>query len=394
MGESQSDGDLSFVRGFEVRLISLFAVMMLTGLVAGCGITPASGPVAEEIDLNSSADPEHGYIVVDLDKNVIRTLNSFSKYGLGRRFKSKKAHLPKAEIGVGDVLSVTIWEAGEGGLFSNTDSKSVTLPQVVVNREGEISIPYAGLLKVSDMTPLDVQEEIVKKLEGRAIQPQAAVGIAKNESNTVVISGDVAKPGKYPLSLGGDRLLDVVASAGGSRFPADEMYVTFIRGKKAGTQLMKSIINDRDENIYVSAGDRVYLSHDPNRYTVFGAVETPGVYPFKGPDVNLLEAVAAAGGLQDARADATGLFIFRMERLDVAEAIAPGRAREFGAQVPVVYRVNMRDPLSYFYANGFKLRNKDVMFASNAKSVELGKIFVLLNLATGSVANIGRIVNP
>lgn len=363
-------------------------------MVAGCSITPATGPIAEEIDFGAGREPETGYVVVDLKKPVIRTLNSFSQYGLSRRFRSQKAHMSSAQIGVGDVLAVTIWEAGEGGLFSNQEKKSVTLPEVAVNRKGSISIPYAGVLNVKGKTPLDIQEQIVKKLEGRAIHPQAVVTVAKNESNTIVMSGDIARPGKYPLSVSGDRLLDVVAAAGGTRYPANEMYVTFIRGKRSGTQLLKAVIDSREENIYVNAGDRVYLSHDPNRYTVFGAVHKPGVYPFKGPDVNLLEALAAAGGLQDTRADATGLFIFRMERHDVVEAIAPGRGRGFGASVPVVYRVNMRDPLSYFYANGFKLRNKDVMYATNAKAVELGKVFHLMNMATSSAVNLRRIVDP
>src|SRR5262249_22229995 len=156
-------------------------------------------------------------------------------------------------------------------------------------------------------------------------------------------------------------------------------YVTFIRGPQRGSQLLKSVIEDEAENVWVRAGDQIYLSHEPKRYSVFGAVSKPGVYPFGPYQVNLLEAVAGAGGLLDERADGTGLFVFRHELRRLVDAIAPRHAGPPGNMVPVVYRVNMREPSAYFYAKAFMLQDKDILYVANARSVEVGKVLSLLN---------------
>src|SRR5262249_7328515 len=152
----------------------------------------------------------------------------------------------------------------------------------------------------------------------------------------------------------------------GSRGPASETYVTFIRGTQRGSQLLKTIVEDEAENVWIRAGDQIYLSHEPKRYSLFGAVPKPGVYPFGSYQVILLEAVAGAGGLLDERADATGLFVFRHEQRNLVDQIAPGHNAPVGGVVPVVYRVNMREPAAYFYAKAFMLQDKDVLYVANA----------------------------
>jgi polysaccharide export outer membrane protein len=111
------------------------------------------------------------------------------------------------------------------------------------------------------------------------------------------------------------------------------------------------------------------------------------MYPFGSSQVNLLEAVAGAGGLLDERADGTGLFVFRHEQRNVIDAIAPLQKTPPGDVVPIVYRVNMRDPAAYFYAKAFMLQDKDVLYVANARSVEIAKILGLINLATRAAGN-------
>ncbi|MFM9846391.1 MAG: polysaccharide biosynthesis/export family protein [Hyphomicrobiaceae bacterium] len=354
---------------------------------------PAAGPSSEEIESASSVGKEStsphdkNYVVIDLNHDVVRTLSTFHPTGL-RSFASAKLRQPRLKIGVGDVLAITIWEAGEGGLFSSAAGKSVSLPAVVVDRSGKISLPYAGDISVLDCTPHEVQARIVSNLAQRAIQPQAVVSITKNESNTVVLNGEVAKPGRYPLSVKGDRLLDVLAEAGGSRSPANETYVTFIRGDQRGSQLLKEVVDSEAENVWVRAGDLIYLSHEPKRFSVFGAVLKPGVYPFGMTQVNLLEGIAAAGGPLDERADGTGLFVFRHEPRSVVDALRPRNKAPQDSVVPVVYRVNLREPAAYFYAKAMMLQDKDVLYVSNARSIEVAKLLSLFNLGTRTVGNV------
>lgn len=364
----------------------LIAVALLGAFSGGCSITPAAGPTAKEIEFGGSAISEGDYLVIDLDHSTVATLAGFNPIGLSQAFPKKYAKNPDRRIGIGDTLSITIWEAGDGGLFSTGGTRHAEFPQVLVDQRGRISLPYAGVLNVVDKTPMDVQQDIVKGISDRAIQPQVVVSIAKNESNTIVVSGDVVTPGRYPLSLNGDRLLDVVAAAGGTKFPARETYVTFIRGPKRGSQLLEAIVENQDENIYISPGDRIYLSHEPKKYTVFGAVAKPGVYAFDSPQVNLLEAIAAAGGPLDSRADSTGLFLFRYESADMVQMLRPGyQNSKFTSVIPVVYRVSLRDPNSYFVARGFLLKDKDVLYTANAEGVEIAKVLKLIALGTAAV---------
>jgi len=361
--------------------------------VAGCSALPASGPTTSEVLFSSGSSENKSYVIVDVNHDVVRGLAAVRPIGLSQRFRKARFKAPKAKIGAGDVLSVSILEAGEGGLFSNTQSKRVTFAAIAVDKDGNITIPYAGVIPVKGRTPLEVQARIVKRLADRAIQPQALVNIVKNENNTIILSGDVTRPGRYPLTLKGDRLMDVVASAGGAKFPARETYVTFIRGKTTGMQMLKTIFEDSRENVYVRAGDRIFLTHDPRKYTVLGAVHKPGVYAFDSSRVNLLEAIAASGGLLDQRADATGLFVFRYENQSVLKGIKPDYDGSFGNVVPVVYRINMRDPSAYFYAQAFMLTNKDALYVSNAESIQAMKLLEIIRLGTGAIRGVEDVVN-
>lgn len=356
-------------------------------LLSGCGgFLPTSGPLSTEIGGEPTKTDRREYVVIDVNQSVIRSLNVGGPSGISRLHK---AVAPKTKIGVGDVLHVTVFEAGEGGLFASKEGRQVALPNLQVDQQGFISLPYAGQLKAAGQTPNDLQKMIVTRLEGRAIQPQAVVAISSTESNTFVLAGDVEKPGRYPLSTIGDRVLDVVAKAGGSRHPAREIYVTFERGQERGTQQLEKIIEDRRENIFVHAGDRIYVSHDPKRFSVFGAIHKPGVYVFPSSQVNVLEAMANAGGLIDERADATGLFIFRYEPEALVRQIKPNLdGGSFGPTIPTVYRISLRDPGSYFYARGFLLRDKDVVYVANSAAVEVAKVLRLIDLGTRSVGNI------
>ncbi|WP_119306353.1 SLBB domain-containing protein [Cohaesibacter haloalkalitolerans] len=370
-------------------LRSLF-VLIVSASLAGCAITPREGPLSSEIETQSE---KNEYLVVDVDSQIVDGLSRFMPVSLHSQFKTTARHLPVSTVGVGDVLSVTVFEADEGGLFSNKSGKGAEFPSVVVNEKGEISLPYTGSIKVKGKTPLQIQDLVIESLEGKAIQPQAMVNVVRNENNIVTLSGDVSKPGLYPLPSQGVRLLDVVAQAGGTKYPARETYVTLMRGSRQGVQQLETVINQPDENIYVARGDRIYLAHDPQRYTVLGAVKKPSVYTFDASSISVLEAIAAAGGLNDIRADATGVFVFRYEDPKVLDSMNIQYTRQVRGKVPTIYRINMKHARSYFYAQSFHLEDKDSVFVSNARGVEIGKVLQLWSLATSSVRSVASTGN-
>lgn len=366
------------LRGTNIRLLWALVLPLAIG---ACGGIPREGPLSAEIEQQSDIND---YVVVDVDADIVHTLSEFDPVGLSTLFKKSGLKSPKSVVGVGDVLAVSVFEAASGGLFSGENGNRAEFPSVAVDRTGRISLPYAGYMKVAGRTSRQVEELIVERLKGKAYEPQAVVNLVHNQNNVVTLSGDVTKPGLYPLSIKGDRLLDVVAQAGGTKYPARETYVTLLRDNLQGVQLVKTLIEVPEENIYVARGDRIYLSHDPQRFTVLGAVHKPSVYTFDSPTVSMLEAIATAGGLLDERADSTGIFVFRYEAPAVLDRLGAPYGRTIRGQVPTIYRINMQNARSYFYAQSFHLRDKDSVFVANATTVEISKILHLLNQATSA----------
>ena len=373
------------------RVIDAAGVLVVAGLLAGCGgaVLPGEGPSTAEIleqkpDATNAAKGE--YAVVRLNGNIVKALLGFEPHGLRNVFGAGSPRTFHNRLGVGDVLQINIWEAGENGLFSTQERKRTELPPVQIDRNGRITIPFAGSIRAAGYTPLQLQKRIERALDGKAISPQVLVTVVKNVANSVVVNGDVRKPGRYQMSLKGDRLLDIIATAGGSAAPARETMVTLIRGGRRGIQNLKRVIRDPSENIYVRPGDQIYLSHNPQTFTAFGAVAKTGEYPFDSDRVNILEAVARAGGLLDNRADSKGVFLFRLEdnRILRAAGVDSGRLASSG-RTPTVYVLDMSQPKAFFIAQGMMMRDNDVIYVANSVGTELQKFLTLLNSGTAAI---------
>ena len=366
------------ILAITVILRAFFILAIMIGL-GGCAFIPSSGPNAGRIASQEEVDGTFNYMLVDLDKNVADTLSAYVSSTLAERFKTKTVTSKSHTIGVGDILNITIFEAGPGGLFSSDTSRSVNFPAVQVSENGQISLPYTGVIDVDGDTALRVQNKIIARLAGQAVEPQALVVVADNQSNAVVIGGDVKNPGRYPLNPGETTLLDAIALAGGTAAPTHETFVTFIRGGTQGRQLLHTIIDAGGENIKINAGDRIILRHEPEAFVVLGAVNRPGNYPMLSTRTNLLQAIASANGFSDERANKRGLFVFRLEPRTIAGHLGTIPPELNGETVPVIYRLQLNDPVSYFVATNFIIRNKDAIFTANSAFVDIRKVLGLFS---------------
>jgi polysaccharide export outer membrane protein len=192
------------------------------------------------------------------------------------------------------------------------------------------------------------------------------------------VTGDVVSSKRVPLSLKGDRVLDAIAAAGGPRFPAYETFVSLTRGKSTTAVLLAKLIAVPSENIYLRPDDAIFLFKQPQTFTAFGATASNAVVPFEAADLSLAEGVGRAGGLLDLRADPSGVFVFRYETAEIARQLGVNRPVPEGAMVPVVYRASLKDPQGYFATQRFMLRDKDVVYVSNAPMTDLQKFLTLL----------------
>jgi polysaccharide biosynthesis/export protein len=373
-------------------LLLVIARIVLAGAAclafAGCsslsGIGPSAGDVVEEA--GPGAAPR--YELVDIDSNVVETLRQRGPNSFLAHFGDYRPSV-EPRIGIGDTVMVTIWEAGAGGLFSapvaadhfSTGSKSATIPDQVVGRDGAITVPYAGRIPVAGRTTRDVQTIVEHALQGKAIQPQVLVNVVHSVSNTVTVTGEVVNGARVSLSVKGDRVMEVIAAAGGIRAPVNETYVQLSRGDVTERVAMTRVSSDPKENIYMRANDVLTLIRDPQTFIAYGAMGRIAEIPFDAEGINLSQALAKAGGLLDAQSDPAGVFVFRYEPEDVARALRPDSPLiQHGYSTPVVYRLNLREANSLFVAQNFHILNRDLLYVSNAPIDNLRKVMEIVGL--------------
>jgi polysaccharide export outer membrane protein len=347
----------------------------------GCSLLPASGPTASAVQ-SGGGGALHDYLLVPIDRSVVAALARFQPPSFASRFATPKPP-PAQIIGVGDVLTVTLFEAGQGSLFPSQNGARVTLP-LQVGHSGNISIPYAGEIHAAGVSPIALERTIVKDLQGKAVEPQAVVEITTPISSTVEVGGDVKKTGRVPISPAGTRLLDAINDSGGPVAPAFDTRVRLVRHGRTGEIMMQDLVDRPADNVYALPGDALYLIAQPRTFMAFGAVNKPGTENFTSIQMSLIEALSATGGLDPTLSQGT-VFLFRYEPDPVARAIKPGYNGHFGPLVPVVYSLNMRDPNAFFDARALHMKDKDVMFVSLAPSVEFQQFLAIVNGVSGTV---------
>jgi polysaccharide biosynthesis/export protein len=366
---------------------SRWLALLLVGMsLTACSILPGAGPSASDVTAaKPTASSGTRYALVEVDPNVVARMESWTAVSMQGTFGQQRPAIGQA-IGVGDSVQVVIWEAAAGGLFSPpaTDrvgpgARSATIPEQMVGADGAITVPYAGRVRVTGRTPQQVEQIIVASLQGKAIDPQVLVTVTRNVANTVTVIGEVTGGARVPLTTRGDRLLDVVATAGGTKAPAHETFVTLVRDGNSVRIPMQAILSNPAENVFVRPGDVINIAREPQTFTAAGATGANAVVSFEALGISLDQAIARAGGLNDNRADAAGVFIIRYERPEDYDQLGMMRPNPGSTdRVPVIYRVNMRDPNGFFLARRFPVRNKDILYVSNAAGAEVQKVIGML----------------
>ncbi len=361
-------------------------------IVAGCSALPTAGPTASDVQSQEVKDNLTRFDLVNINDNVVAALLALPAESFHVRFK-KYGRPPQPKIGIGDGVVISIWEAAGGGLFgtSPTDhvsagSRSVTIPEQAVGRDGGVSVPFADRVPAAGRLPTEVQKTIEQRLAEKAIEPQVIVIVTKSLSNSVTVAGEVVSGARVPLSLKGDRLLDLIAAAGGARAPVYETFVRLSRDGVTATIPMEALVSDPAENIYAYPGDVLTLVRLPQSFTAFGATGSNTQVNFTAERMTLVEALAKAGGLQDQRSDPAGIFLFRFEPPGIVNALGrPQLQTGPDGSSPVVYQLDLSDAKSYFLAQRFAMHDKDIIYVANADLNELQKFFGLLNTLTGPI---------
>jgi polysaccharide export outer membrane protein len=372
---------------FRSAFVSLLAIAVSGA--GGCAFFPIEGPTSA--DVQSERSETVPYALVKLSAEVIDILGAYEPKGLAGVFTDKR---PSSDIkfGIGDILAVTIFEAAAGGLFIPLEAgvrpgNFVNLPEQAVDNNGNISIPFAGTIRAAGRTNVEVQNEIVEKIKNRAIEPQAIVALSQQRTSLITVVGDVNTPLRFavPATGAGDRILDAITRSGGINGPGYESWVMLERGKKRATVPFENLVMNPSNNIFIQPGDRIYVYREQQKFIAFGATVGGGVnggsrqFNFDAWRINLAEAVAKAGGLDDLRANPAAIYLYRREPKEVAKLLGVDVTRFQGDLVPVIFNVDFRDAGGYFLATRLQVRNQDVVFIANADSVNFTKFLAFVN---------------
>jgi polysaccharide export outer membrane protein len=263
----------------------------------------------------------------------------------------------------------------------------------MVNDAGTINVPFAGEVEVAGRTTTQVEKEIVARLAGRAHQPQAVVRMVQNEARNVTIVGEVGASRRVPITARGERLLDVLASAGGPRQPVSKTTVQLSRAGVTTSMPLDAIIRDPAQNIRVQPDDVVTVAFQPYSFIALGAVSQNAEVPFEGAGLTVAQALGRIGGLRVDSADIGGVFIFRLEDpAAVDPAILHDVRRMDDGRIPVIYRLNLREPASFFAAQSFAIRDDDLLYVSTALGADLQRFVSTISSVAFSTIAIGDAV--
>ena len=245
------------------------------GRPAGGMCVAVSGPESWDITSGQS-DPKN--LVYGLVKITPRTVEILAANNpqIAGEFVDRRG--PETiRFGIGDILSITIFESGPGGLFTPPESvlrtgNYVTLPPQSVDDRGYITVPYAGPMRARGRTAMELQQAIIDALKNAALKPQVVVSLVEQRATAFTVLGEVPRAGRFPVLASGERILDAIARAGGITGQGNESWVVFERGGRRAMAPFGAIVDVPANNIYVRANDIIYVFREPQTFLAFGAV--------------------------------------------------------------------------------------------------------------------------
>lgn len=387
---------------------SIAALLSALGL-AGCAILPEAGPSTDR--MFTRAEPSWIFFEVKVTPRTLPFLMNSTEHTFPKEFLAS-TYRPTGVLRPGDVVQLSIFESGGSSLFfppvpGTNPATTVTVPVQVIEANGDLTVPFAGPVKVAGMTPSEASTIIAKSLEKQTIKPQVVVSPVSNAANVASVGGDLNKPGPMPLTLRGERILDAIDFGGGPKYPLSEMDIRLVRAGTGSTVPLYDIIHNASQNVRIRPSDEIVAIHNPKTFTVLGASAKNAQYNFDTPTVTLAEAVARAGGSVDTIGDPAGVFVFRREPARVALGVLqnvdtpddfitsagrPAAPIELTDPTLMVYRVDMNTPDGYLLAQQVQIHDKDVILITNAVGTQLQKLTTVIRGFTGIFFDIGTAV--
>ncbi len=268
---------------------------------------------------------------------------------------------PPYVIGVGDILSIVVWDHPEltGSLVTSAAPDPVAAaaatataaPQgYVVDHQGRIQFPLAGLLAVQGLTEEGARTLLTGKLAKYIAHPNVTLRVQAYRSKRVYIDGEVKSPGLQAINDIPMTLVEALNRAGGLLPTADQSRILIERGRERHLINLRDLVqrNINPGLVMLAPGDVVRVrSRDESKVFVSGEVVTPKALTMHDGRLTLNEALGESGGISPLSGDARQVYVVRKET---------ERTR--------VFQLDARVAGSLAMAEAFELRPKDIVYVA------------------------------
>jgi polysaccharide export outer membrane protein len=267
-------------------------------------------------------------------------------------------------IGRGDILSIVVWDhpelagAGMSAAAAAADSANAaaqtansTTPQgFVVDHEGRIQFPFAGLLPVEGLTEERARALLSEKLAKYIANPNVTLRVQSFRSKRVYIDGDVKSPGLQNINDIPMTLMEALNRAGGLLPTADQSRIVLERGKTRYPVNLRELVQKgiNPGNVMLADGDVVRVhSRDESKVFVSGEVMSPRALTMHDGRLTLNEALGETGGINPLSGDTRQIYVVRKS-----------------AERTRVFQLDARDTGSLAMAEAFELHPKDIVYVA------------------------------
>jgi polysaccharide export outer membrane protein len=342
---------------FRWRYLAAASVLLL----AGC----ASGLQFHTKDSNTgSAEPPPPPTEMITEKLIAAEKEIIAQQGEQDLSRLMEPNPAPYAIGRGDVLSIVVWDHPElagGGMTAavaaadatGTNSSAVANtapPGFVVDHQGRIQFPFAGLLPVEGLTEEAARALLTNKLARYIANPNITLRVQSYRSKRVYIDGEVKQPGLQAINDIPMTLVEALNRAGGLLPTADQSRIALERGEARYRINLRDLVQKdiNPGNIMLAPGDVVRVhSRDESKVFVSGEVVTPKALTMHNGRLTLNEALGETGGISPLSGDARQIYVVRK---------TPERTR--------VFQLDARLTGSLAMAESFELRPKDVIYVA------------------------------